>query len=515
MTGHGGWFRSGRAVGGDERSPWPALIALMAVAAVLRAIALDQQLWYDEIMTLVQSVRQPLGQIFTNYTSQNQHVLYNVLARLAFISFGDHIWTLRLPAVLFGVAAMPALYFCARQWTSAREAWLACLLLTASYHHVWFSQNARGYTGLLLWTLLSTFFFIRGMGSPETKPWLWYGVTMALGLYTHLTMGFVTVGHFLVFLWIALGEKLPSPVRPTGIPSARVAGKVRIRSPLLGFSFAGILTFLLYAPILLQVMQKTLGPGVKTSVASEWTNPLWTLLETMRGLSAGAGGDFGWVALPVAGALLAAGFVSYWRENRVAIALMIVPSVITAAAMLALSHNLWPRFFFSAMGFGFVLLMRGTMRAGNWASKMAGRPAFGATIGSTLAALMILASAISVRSAWVYPKQDFAGAMQFVDERRNPDDPVLLAGLAVLPYTEYFKRDWKPADSRAQLDGARAAGKPVWVLTTFPVFLKSRHQDVWETLETDFTMVKAFRGTIGDGDVRVYRWAPASVPVKE
>lgn len=514
MTQNGRLFRGWQTGRGDERSPWPALIVLMAVAAVLRSIALDQQLWYDEIMTLVQSVRQPLGQILTTYTSQNQHVLYNVLARLAFNAFGDHIWTLRLPAVVFGVAAVPALYFCARQWTSAREAWLACLLLTASYHHVWFSQNARGYTGMLLWTLLSTFLFVRGMGSPETKPWLGYGVTMALGLYTHLTMGFVTAGHFLVFLWMALGEKLPPLISPTGIPFARAVGKAQIRGPLLGFSLVGILTALLYAPILPQVIQKTLEPAVRTSVASEWTNPLWTLLETLRGLAAGAGGDIGLIALPVAGAILTAGFVSYWRENRVAIALMIVPSVITAAAMLALSHNLWPRFFFSAMGFAFVLLMRGTVRTGEWASTMAGKPGLSAAMGTTLAALMILASAISVRSAWVYPKQDFVGAMQFVDARRNPNDPVLLAGLAVFPYTEYFKKDWKPVDSRAELDAARATGKPVWVLTTFPVFLKSRHPDVWETLEMDFTMVKAFRGTIGDGDVRVYQWAPVS-SVKE
>jgi len=37
----------------------------------------------------------------------------------------------------------------------------------------------------------------------------------------------------------------------------------------------------------------------------------------------------------------------------------VIPGVITAAVMLFLEHNLWPRFFFFAIGFGMMLLMRG------------------------------------------------------------------------------------------------------------------------------------------------------------
>ena len=148
--------------GRDAPVPWNWLAGLTLLAAVLRAIALDQQLWYDEITTLVDSVRRPLAIIVTTYTSQNQHTLYSILARVSIVLFGEHPWALRLPAVLFGVASIPALYFYARLATSRREALLACALLTVSYHHVWFSQNARGYTAMVFWTLLTTYFFIRG-----------------------------------------------------------------------------------------------------------------------------------------------------------------------------------------------------------------------------------------------------------------------------------------------------------------------------------------------------------------
>ena len=40
-----------------SRVPWVALAALMAVAAVLRAIGLNRDLWLDEFYTLIQTVR--------------------------------------------------------------------------------------------------------------------------------------------------------------------------------------------------------------------------------------------------------------------------------------------------------------------------------------------------------------------------------------------------------------------------------------------------------------------------
>lgn len=491
----------------ELRSPWPGLLALMALAAILRAVALNQQLWYDEIATLLNSVRQPLSAILTTYTSQNQHLLYSVLARLSMDALGDHIWTLRLPAVIFGVISVPALYFCARRWTAPREAWLACLLLTASYHHVWFSQNARGYTGMVFWTLLATYFFVRALREASVAFWLAYGMAMSLGLYTHLTMGFITAGHFAVYLWLLVQEKLPRSLTPLSDSAARLSKPFL---PFIGFAAAGILTILFYAPILPSILHRTVGEGAKASVPSEWTNPLWTIIETVKGLAAGAGGAAGFIVVLAAGVMVMAGLVSYWKQDRSAVALMTVPGILTAIVMLMLEHNLWPRFFFFAIGFGFLFLMRGAVLAGEWAAGLAGRPNRNAW-GTALGLLLVVGSAWSVRSAWLYPKQDFVGAMQLVDAQRQPGEPVLVAGLGVFPYKEYFHRDWTVVATRADLDAARAAGKPVWLLTTFPIYLKSRHPDVWETLEQEFTKVKVFRGTIGDGEVCVYRWQPAPV----
>src|SRR5712692_8080264 len=151
--------------------PWLWLAGLTALALILRLIRLDQQLWYDEMTTLVQSVRQPFLKILTSYTSKNQHLLYSLLARVSIVAFGDHIWSLRLPAVLFGTACVPALYALARRITSQGEALLATTLFLDGVSR----QLSVSPSGLKLWLL--------------------YGLVLALGMYTHLIMGLVAAAH--------------------------------------------------------------------------------------------------------------------------------------------------------------------------------------------------------------------------------------------------------------------------------------------------------------------------------
>lgn len=472
--------------------PWRWLTPLIVLAAALRGVALNQQLWYDEIALVVISVRQSLVAILTVYTSQNQHTLYSVLAHVSVALFGEQPWALRLPAVMFGVASIPALYFFARRVTTRREALLASALMAVSYHHVWFSQNARGYTALLFFTLLATYFFLRGLSEGGWRTWLGYSLVMALGMYTHLTMGFVAVGHGLLYLWLLAGR-----VRETGRWS-REAGL-----PLAGFLVAGVLTLALYAPLLPQLFARTLGQ-TSPSIAWEWKSPLWMAQETLRGLRAGAGGAL--LAIAIAALVALAGLVSYWRENRYVVALTLLPAVVTAAAMMVLEHNLWPRFFFFAIGFACLFLVRGVIVMAEAAARLAGRDArAGVRWGMGLAVLMLAGSAWSLPRAYRYPKQDFVGAMRLVDTQRLPDEPVVTVGLTSFAYQRYFGRDWRAVETYSELESVRAQGRPTWLVYAFPIHLKARYPEVWKAIQTDFRMVAEFRGTLGGGEIYVCR----------
>src|SRR4029450_5184928 len=176
-----------------------AIVGLLVVAgAALRAYHLNTALALDEIVTLLVSVRPSLADILSHFQGNNDHPLYSVLAHLSVSVLGEAPWTLRLPSVVFGVAAIPALYLVGTAVTSRFESLLAAAILTVSYHHIWFSQNARGYTLLLLCVLIATYALLRWLAPGGRANAVAYAIVAALGAYPHLTMVFVCVSHALV-----------------------------------------------------------------------------------------------------------------------------------------------------------------------------------------------------------------------------------------------------------------------------------------------------------------------------
>jgi hypothetical protein len=320
-------------------------------------------------------------------------------------------------------------------------------------------------------------------------------MVMALGLYTHLTMGFVVAGHALVWLWLAVAGR-------------RKLGRWPMNAawPPLGFALAGVVALALYWPVLPMVLSRTVGgPAIPPRFDPEWTSPLWTIAATLRGLAEGVGGKVGYFALPAEAIILLAGLASYWRQNRYALGLMVLPGVVVAAVMLALEHNLWPRFFFFAIGFGLLLVVRGAMACGEWAARRAGRGASGVAWGTGVVVLMIAASCISLRAAYAYPKQDFRGAIAFVEAQRAVGEPVVATGLAGFPCVRYYGREWTWATTREQLDAARVPGRATWLVYASPIYMRSRQPEIWNAVEREFETVRVFRGTMGEGEIYVSR----------
>ena len=136
---------------------------LTLLAALLSVPSLNSGLWTDEVLTLVHYARLPVAQILTSFPDQNQHMLYSLLAHGSMRIFGEQPWALRLPAVIFGAGSIWALFLLGRRLFGETEALLACALMTVSYHRIWFSQDARGYTGMLFFSLLATWLWLEAM----------------------------------------------------------------------------------------------------------------------------------------------------------------------------------------------------------------------------------------------------------------------------------------------------------------------------------------------------------------
>lgn len=463
-----------------------ALGLILLAAAGLRLYGLDAGLWYDEIVTNVLYVRLPLGVALTSYASENQHFLYTLLAHLSLNTFGESAWALRLPAALFGIASVWALFQLGREVASTREALLAAALLACSYTAIWFSQNARGYSGLLFLALLTSWLYLQAWRTGHAGLWVGYAIAAALGVYLHFTMVFVIAGHALLFL-------------PTLFRRQTGTAQEKLQALGLGFGLAGFFTLLLYALVLPEMLHSM---GRETSLVEEWKNPLWTLLEVARGMQLSFAGSA--VAL-IALAVFTAGVVSYLRTRPEVVFLLILPAGLGAAIVIALGHHLWPRFFFFALGFAVLILIRGCLVAGlwiAWALRLAGPRA--AWPGTALGVLLVAFSAASVPLAYG-PKQDYAGAIAYIERNWQPGDAVRTAGLAAFPLTHYYGTDWPEATSVADFNATRATASRTWLVYTFPPTLEAVDPALMALIRQDCPIQQQFHGTVSGGTVIVCR----------
>jgi 4-amino-4-deoxy-L-arabinose transferase-like glycosyltransferase len=477
-----------------DRRVWGMLCGLSLLALALRLWRLNADLWFDEVLTLLDFVRPPLGEILTSFPSQNQHMFYSVLAHVSVAIFGESAWALRLPSVVFGMGSLWALFALGCRVVSSREALLACALLTVSYHHIWFSQNARGYMGLLCFATLVTWLWLEAFARSDWRWWLAYSLAVSLGMWIHMTMAFVVATHGL--LYVAWLLRLKGGKRIGGTQGLEAGMRSR---PLVAWLLCGSVTLQLYAFSAPEFLSTALH---EVSVPSEWTNPWWVLMESLRSLRIGFAGV---TVVLCGGVLVSAGWLSLLRRDAQACFAMTLPPVLAGSTMLLLGHNLWPRFFFFAMGFALLIVVHGAMTVPRLLPILSSRGRLGSQIGMILTGLIIVAAGMTVSRYYALPKQDFTGARDYVERYRTPQDTVVAVGLAGVAYGRYFAPHWSVAQTSEELAAVRRHRSRLWLVYTLPIEVKAYHPDIWQVIEQDFEVVKVFPGTLGGGEVYVCR----------
>ncbi len=131
-----------------DRSGLNAL-GLTLLAAALRFFKLGEwSLWIDEGNTLW------LTEHLSGKRPTDAYPLFFWIERLMVEVAGTSEFALRLMPALLGVASVPLSYLLFRKPAGERTAFWGALLLALSPWHLFWSQNARYYTLLLVWALL-------------------------------------------------------------------------------------------------------------------------------------------------------------------------------------------------------------------------------------------------------------------------------------------------------------------------------------------------------------------------
>jgi hypothetical protein len=187
-----------------------ALVGLSLAAALIRFATIDvQSYWFDEALT-AKLVSMPFGHMLSAIPDNElTPPLYYVLAWPWAHVIGAHEAALRAFSAVLGVATVPVAYLAGREAVSRTAGVVAAALVAFNPLLVWYSQEARPYSLLVLLGGLSLLFFLRANGRRERRDlWLW-ALVSALALLTHYFAAFLVVPEGLWLAW-AWRPRLPA-----------------------------------------------------------------------------------------------------------------------------------------------------------------------------------------------------------------------------------------------------------------------------------------------------------------
>lgn len=476
---------------GDGVRPrdWAILGAILVVALVARLVGLNGPLWFDEIISFDTHLSLPWGQMMQSY-SMNHHYFYDVQAKLVMGLFGDAPWVVRVPALLFGLGAIAAMWVLARQISGVWIAHLVALLLAVSFHHIWFSQNARGYSELAFWSSVGMILFLRGLAVPSWRLWIGFGLCLAAATYTHLTGAFFFAALGLIWLVVLVQRRAEAAL---------------LWRPLVGAAVGVGLLVAVYAP-LIPSLRTTVGGIAGTSavdVMQEYQNPVWTVVEAVRTGVGGAGPLVSLLAVAVVGLSLLGGIISARRAPWFAVAVL-AHILLTMAVLMALGMRVWPRFFFVDIGFLMLLVVLGVQALCSGAARRIDRSGW-AGPGFALAAVAMVGVSFGLAAKnYRAPKQDLVGAIALVSSLRTAGEPVYAVGPGAEAFIGHYKADWQAITDEAGYLAARAQAGPALFVVAFPGRILRRYTELdADRLSGALQEVRWLPGTLGDGAVLV------------
>jgi hypothetical protein len=360
--------------------------------------------------------------------------LYHVLLKGWVLLAGDSEWALRVPSALAGAAAVVVLYMAARElsWDDPPPALFplaAAALLALSPFAIWYSQEAKVYSLLLLTVTLLLWSFLRALRLHSWQSWLVCGLVALLSIFVHRLAALLLVAAGVAVLltlpprrrslrlglWLLLvaagGGLVASMVAGLGSEVSRTGAYIPAGPPL-----ALWLTFLRFS--------LDRGPG---EFPWWWLLPwvaltLWGLALLLRTAWAGR-----WQGSPVQ-------TVQSRQQARVLLALLLVP-LLLFLAQLAFTSLYEPRYLMIVFPLWLLVLAYplGRLRR---------RSTLALASGLVLAALLSSAAVLTQPRLGLfsgYPvKEQYREAIAVLARQAHPDDAIILHPAYLRPLYDYY-----------------------------------------------------------------------------
>ncbi len=459
------------------------MVAGITVAGLLvRAPRLTESLWYDEIAAWTSHAAGGPVAIMGSFAEPSNHIAHTLLCWCTVRAFEQSLGfeiALRLPALLFSLAAIAAMFGLAREVTGPRPAAIAAGLMAVLPVAVLEATEARGYSMMICFSALASWTLLANVRDERAWRWALYALLCAAGAWTHFVAAFVPIGHAVWLGWRA--------IRHHEIRRA-VHGGVAL-------ALAAATTIALYAPAFADLFDArgmyVAGRGDEPSVFGPQG---WHALLQL------GGSWYAWAALPGL-ALLVFGGVTTIRSARGS------PSLRDAAAitllglpvflLVVLVSGSWMYARFALFSLPGAVLLIAVGLDGLWTRHR---------VAGIAAAVIVVAASLSDLAVRP-PKQPLRDAAELVRARRGKDETILVIGIAHRVIDVYLA-DLNPRYSvmhGADLEAKLTIVDPEWIVLYYPDNVSDANYTLLKS--RGYVPLQRFRGWAdwSNGDVVVYK----------
>ncbi len=197
------------------------LIIILALAFRLGAVLTPGSFWFDEIISL-KIAQHSIADSWQYLKWENNPPLHYWFLHYWIKFFGLNEIILRLSSVLFNILAIIALYFLGKAMFNKKVGLMASFLAAVSSFQLFLSSDARMYSMLLLFGVLSCYFFWQWLNQRGRLSWLGYVIFAILALYTHLTAVYLIISQNLYFLYHHFYLKQKKPTQKSWLAAQSV-----------------------------------------------------------------------------------------------------------------------------------------------------------------------------------------------------------------------------------------------------------------------------------------------------
>jgi hypothetical protein len=176
--------------------------AITLLALLVRLAGLDESVFGDELFTYEIATRPGFGDMLDGVSGplEISPPLYFVLAWLA-AKLGDPDVWIRVPALVAGVALVPAVYALGVRTVGRTAALTGAALLALSPFAVFYSAEARAYTLAALFVVLAALALLNALERDGWARWALFALAACAALFSHYTAIFALAAEVIWAAW--------------------------------------------------------------------------------------------------------------------------------------------------------------------------------------------------------------------------------------------------------------------------------------------------------------------------